>query len=352
MPGFLSRFERLLERASNTEVDLIKVNAEPVQWRGRNVRWNMVLADLRGADRWSGLTLDDFRSLCKTVLPTLTYILGAAIDECTRSPKTGTAAELVGELGEVRCEVIALQVAGLADYEEAALTWQLTLGDDHGVTLSWLQDLCAAMSQLRSGTRGSANLMSFVGPIADVSATVDRLLSAVQRRLAQGPIQAVIVERLRTRLQNWGRKQLLDEMLASKTPEAVLQDRVDQFIFDQGLFPITHCPAAHGEVDTFVGKVHSCFGEAKRNAALPLVLELKQVVRDTSRTSLLAAIEHATGQAQIYAQHLRSNPEWMDSQVFCVIAYAGPQRYALPSRQDVVLVYLGESVPSQGAKDL
>lgn len=177
----------------------------------------------------------------------------------------------------------------------------------------------------------------------------------VEARLHLGVVENHSLTRLRVHLERFGRKQLLADFDAevagggNRMFEARLQERVDGFLFAEGLFPITHAEASGGPIDTFVAENQHVFDEVLQEHQIPVLLELKVAVRDdTTKAKVRAKLDVALEQAEAYATHLRANPRWRDHRVTAMVAYDGPKRFRT-RRDGALLVYLGQAKPHEGA---
>lgn len=181
------------------------------------------------------------------------------------------------------------------------------------------------------------------------------IANLVEARLQLGVVENHSLTRLRVHLERFGRKQLLADFGAEEAGggkrlfEARLQERVDGFLFAEGLFPITHAEASGGPIDTFVAENEHVFDEVLQEHQIPVLLELKVAVRDdTTKAKVRAKLDVALEQAEAYASHLRANPRWRDHRVTALVAYDGPKRFRT-GRSGALLVYLGSAKPHEGA---
>ena len=198
-------------------------------------------------------------------------------------------------------------------------------------------------------------------PLPDTDAVVraplmrpqlDRFLSHVAARLRSGPVAHHALSRLKVWVEQFERAEIRSQMdKVLKKEEAVLQPAVDRFLFAEGYFPITHCEAAAGSLDTFLaGGAGGKFREASRGHHVPLLLELKQTL-DGTENALKAKVVEARDQAELYADHVRAELGWRDAETVAVVAYDRPERYYVPD-DNIVLIYLGETKPSETPKRL
>lgn len=181
---------------------------------------------------------------------------------------------------------------------------------------------------------------------------LDRFLSHIAARLRSGPLAHHALSRLKVWVEQFERAEIrtrMDEVL--KKEEAVLQPAVDRFLFAEGFFPITHCEAATGSLDTFLSSgAGGKFREASRGHHVPLLLELKQTL-DGSEADLQRKVREARDQAGLYADHVRAELGWRDAETVAVVAYDRAQRFYVPD-DSVVLLYLGKTKPSENPKRL
>jgi len=220
--------------------------------------------------------------------------------------------------------------------------------------LQWLEQVHERKVQLREGRPGPLPVPLDDplkrGPIARPLHSVARLVARARARLATGVHRQYAVRRLVTFLERFERGALRQRIASGERgPEAVVQHTVDQFLFLEGLFPITHCVAGAGNLDTVYERQEILLDEAERTRQGAVLLELKQCVKKPPTAEALAKkVAEAIEQAEHYRRHVAARPRWRDHEVYVIVVYAGDRRYRC-ERGDVELVYVGETPPSDGA---
>jgi hypothetical protein len=177
---------------------------------------------------------------------------------------------------------------------------------------------------------------------------LERLVSAVSAQLLAGVERAFAIDRLVVWLERFERHDLLKAMLEGPRAEHVLQRTVERYLYAEGLFPITEFSLGQGRPDALFEL------SPPEYAGMQCVLiELKQAVKkNVTAADVRDAVTQALAQLQQYSSSLHAPPEWGVHEFFCIVAYAGKDRYLLPSDSAVKLVYLGDTHPSAGAKPL
>lgn len=265
------------------------------------------------------------------------------------------------------------QVDSLSTRIKSALDL-ISLATDHWrrVGLEHYDHLAELHAALNSLTNGS---LVFPRPCPDpledlnlpeacreIRSRLEEVITFVVEQLSLGPIRRHALTRLRAYLERFGGAGLVKEIAVAcarkkrRTPEDALQTAIDKFLFAEGFFPITHAVAGPGRIDTFFEAHRYLFEDRAVEASLPILIELKQVLalsRNDSVTAakLRAAIDAARTQAKQYASYLAANARWDAQDVFAVVCYNGAVRYTQPE-DDVLLIYLGDALPSAGAKPL
>ncbi len=313
----------------------------PVEWHDETSDAGKVLAALRDSDgAWNEMRLTELRKLAKSVLP--------ALCECLKASEQALTADEVGraQLRELHARAHALSAAIHSGFDMASQVVQHANLSDHRNTLAAINELVSAVNKLRARDP-EIDLAAFecaAASLSDLLPRCERLVSAVRADLLEGPDRAYAIDRLTLQLERFERVSLLKNMLDAKRPEQILQEAVDRFLFGQGLYPITHASAGQGRLDTLIPE------EAWDMRCI--LLELKQVVRDTTARAVQRAVADALGQAEHYSSGLRSHARWALHDVYCIVAYAGPTRFSMGDDARVKLIYLGEAPPSAGTTPL
>lgn len=184
-----------------------------------------------------------------------------------------------------------------------------------------------------------------------------QLARTVHARISTESATFHALRRAKAYFEHFAAKELRAALEHEHRREDRIQERLDRFLFEEGVFPITHAEAASGKLDTFVSSEALPRVEAADAERIPpLLLELKQQVafgseKQPTDADLRAAVLHALGQAKSYADHVAANSRWKQPRVCAVVFYTGGQRY-YSTRDDVVLVYVGERRPSDGSIQL
>jgi hypothetical protein len=133
-------------------------------------------------------------------------------------------------------------------------------------------------------------------------------------------------------------------------------------LFTEGLFPITHCGASGGSVDT-LADLEPLADAAERRRIPAVLVELKQLLREGAATpkDIVKKAEEARDQVETYAQTLRALRSDAVLQQWAIVFYGGPKRYRREPRWDdeaargrahIELVYVGDARPSEGVHPL
>jgi hypothetical protein len=141
----------------------------------------------------------------------------------------------------------------------------------------------------------------------------------------------------------------LQTMLAAPTAErrreAILQDEMERFLFQEGYFTLTNLEASRGNIDMAV------VDRVEKAGVPPILVELKQVtdlhksVRAT-RAAVASAIETARGEVQRYRSSLASRPQWAGIMPFIVVVHTCVEDVAEFEGDDVILIDLSATTPS------
>jgi hypothetical protein len=232
--------------------------------------------------------------------------------------------------------------------DKADTVVRFAVASNHGNTCAALRSLVNAASGMRAGGKGLdvEAFDSVTKHIPDLLPRCERLVSAVRARLLEGPERAFVIERLIMKLQQF-QVGLLDNMRAAKRPEDVFQETVNNFIFVEGLYPITQFTVGRGRLDTMVEL------PAEDSGHRCILLELKQEVKKPTPQRLRTLVERARAQTEQYSSNLRASPRWGTHEVYFIIAYGGPKRFFVGDGDPRVrLVYLGSAPPSARATPL
>lgn len=318
-----------------------------VQWRDQTMTVGKVLAEIRDGCALSALTINDALSL-RDVLPGFCDHLTAQTQLSGDEPASVERRRVFAELHDRAVQVARV---GYARIHEAGLAQQFANASDHNVTLHELRRLVTVDTAIRTGGDSAklATLAEIANELEDLTVRSQRLVFAVCSRLLSSRQQIHVVARLRTWLERFKARELLERMTAdSANAERILQTAVDEFLFQSGLYPLTHFVAGAGHLDTFAELLADDRG--LREGSGSVLVELKQAVTRSSRADVRSAAIEGIVQARAYSAHVRSHPRWSDHQVFCLVVYAGPKRFHLDARTPAQLIYIGRSVPSAGSE--
>lgn len=191
-----------------------------------------------------------------------------------------------------------------------------------------------------------------------IHSTVKRVTSVVTSRLSTGPLLSLVLDRLVQHLERFSKLSVVERLRAWQgRPEDALQEIVDRFVFSDGLYPITHCKAGQGNIDTFLeDDVLPLLERGGARPSVTLLLELKQLLTkdcggsnertDVTDTILRNTITSALAQAEEYRKGMAAKAGWQDAEVHVVVVYSGKSRYAVATN-NVRLAYLGPTPPSK-----
>jgi hypothetical protein len=175
-------------------------------------------------------------------------------------------------------------------------------------------------------------------------------------------LPAVAISRMVAYFEHFDRGSLLQDAAEAPRPEDVVQRAVDRFLFTEGLFPITHCGASGGSVDT-LADLEPLVDAAERRRIPAVLVELKQLLQKGAATpnDIVKKAEEARDQVETYARTLRARPSRTVLEPWGIVFYGGPKRYrrdpqwdddATKGRANIELVYIGHARPSEGVHSL
>lgn len=335
----------------------VMITAEEIAWRGGIERLGTILKQLKDPNslKLSASDLSTLRTQLGNVSRVLDHLDTSGAPAVMFHTKSGRASI------ETACQVVdagLAQLAALNDFGARA---------DISVVRAELQEIHQALREYaQKGLRvplptDSALGRCLIRGYADrIAQEVARLAELVAERLEQAPARSHVFIRLCTYLEQFAGKEIVERIAAVRaaptgskrgTPEDVVQSIVDRFVFLTGLFPITHCQAGPGSIDTFVDeRANPLLSQAATGGQRPLLLELKQAVASGRKKATTAGevadkARNALDQAEQYSRHLKSNPLWADHEVYVVVVYDGKKRFKV-ARGDVRLVYVGDEPPS------
>lgn len=138
---------------------------------------------------------------------------------------------------------------------------------------------------------------------------------------------------------------MLEDPAAERRREALLQDEMERFLFQEGYFTLTNLEASRGNIDTAV------VDRIEKAGVPPILVELKQVTdlhgsARATRAAVASAIETARGEVQRYRGSLASRPQWAGIMPFIVVVHTCIEDLAELERDDVILIDLSASTPS------
>ncbi|WNG29261.1 hypothetical protein F0U62_38685 [Cystobacter fuscus] len=174
----------------------------------------------------------------------------------------------------------------------------------------------------------------------------------LEKLAAEAPV-AHVLRRMKVHFEHFAREETVEEVKGASRIEDKLQLKMDRFLFDNGVFPITHINVARGFADTLFSEVAPKIRVANENTIPPVLIELKQAMSFNIDVSIRdvdvrSKISEGRLQARTYADHIATNIKWSRPRVHVVVFYNGPQRYHVDA-DDILLVYLGERRPSEGS---
>jgi len=143
----------------------------------------------------------------------------------------------------------------------------------------------------------------------------------------------------------------LERPEARRKREAILHEKMDRFLFQDGYFPLTNVEASRGNIDTAIVE------KVERAGVPPILVELKQVTDihpdapRATRTLVQAAIETARTEVQAYRGFFASRPQWAGIQPFIVVVHTSRDLVKDLETDDVILIDLSDARPSTRRKE-
>lgn len=340
-----ARARGLLREIERDAAAVVRGRAElqqTVDWCGStNIRVGSILAELRDrAEAWAALGLEDLRKLYANVFPALAQCFFAALTELESGDASSSS-----RLSNFRDRLVAVNEGLMRALNEAETAMLFANASNHRNTCAVLRRLVSAADRLRApgATVDIEAFHSIATQLTELVPRCERLVSAVRARVLEGPDRAFAIERLTLKLQQF-ESGLLKNMLKAKRPEDILQVAVNNFIFAEGLYPITQFVVGRGRLDTMVEV------PAEASGIRCILIELKQAVKNPTRKRLQALVANARAQTEQYSSNLRASARWAAHEVYFIIAYAGPKRFLVDEGDPRVrLVYLGNAPPSARA---
>ena len=353
--------ERVLAEVARSEPAGAAIEKQRADLRQRECTWSdrrtvvmEVVHDLR-VGALAPTELRDIGTFCSPVLASLSGLANVVQNEFRAAAQDGQRADVFDDLAR---SLSCLQNEIASAYQDALSLVSFAHNDGHDRAFAVLQGLDRLESQLTEGDYElPLNETSPTRAVMQYLPNVERFVAALVAMLREVPIRSHVLARLHVFLERFDRERLLSETATDRgKAELLLQRAVDQFVFSEGLYPITHCEASGGKIDTFVGNRAELFADLAERHEPAVLIELKQVLDRPrpGRSAIRRAVEVGLHQAQIYSTEMRSNAAWIDHHVATVVAYTGPTRYRT-ARDGVYLVYLGAeefATPHKGAKPL
>lgn len=227
-------------------------------------------------------------------------------------------------------------------------------------SVAHLQAFDSWMTSLAAGQLAGADCRQIpdIGLLRECTWAIKQISSRVLHQLSAASGTFHALRRMKAYFEHFARAELIEHIRKGrKRREERIQEMLDRFLFNEGVFPITHCAASGGLLDTFIATEALPRLETAADNEIPaMLIELKQKVtidaeKQPSESAIKNAVKDALGQASTYADHLAANPRWSNPHIYAVVFYSGKQRYH-STRNDVVLVYLGDKTPKFGSKPL
>ncbi|WP_428264921.1 hypothetical protein [Haliangium sp.] len=241
------------------------------------------------------------------------------------------------------------------ELEQAQVVYDTASALAVNVHVKSLRERYAAISSLRHGDISGLYPHNKTTKTRELLPAISRIVSSVCSRLAVRPVQEALVQRLIVYLERFAAERIRDaigqkegEGRKGDFREDLIQRCCDEFLFNNGVFPVTHAVAggARSQLDTFVP---TGLRTAKESGMYPLLLELKQDVYISKKhpsRSLAKIEEEAIAQAAEYAKHMEAHPEWRDLKVFVLVVHNRVKRTTARNPAKVRYAYVGSTQPS------
>ena len=182
----------------------------------------------------------------------------------------------------------------------------------------------------------------------DAPAFVDMLIVQVK----EGVSRLYAVYRLRVLFENFMRERLCSELRDEEAREGnarreqVLQKHMDEFLFREGYFPLTHTQASNGFMDTLL------LDRATASRMPPLLIELKQAVNVTEPAKIKpgqveSVIKAARGEVACYLNQIVSRPAWQRTTPIIVVVHTCRGDLSQLDAGDAVLIVFSDKAPSE-----
>jgi hypothetical protein len=248
--------------------------------------------------------------------------VAALLDEVALFETTGTTAKQLCEAEEV-----------MKRLSVARLTRRLA-----GFLSGWEQRLSKGRAVVQLTPDGLQH---------DLPVLIDQIIVKVQ----EGVAARYAIFRVRVLFEHFLRRRVREEIKAAEGAsrrtqrEAILQGHMDEFLFREGYFPLTHSAASGGYTDTVI------LERARASGLPPLIVELKQAVNirrpaKVTRAQVAAAIAGAQGEVARYRGHLATYPEWRDLVPVIVVIHSCREDLSDLNGDGVVVIDLSDRVPS------
>jgi hypothetical protein len=182
----------------------------------------------------------------------------------------------------------------------------------------------------------------------DLPFIIEMLIAQIQ----EGVARRYAVYRLRVLFEHFlreflrlelGREETENEMKPQR--ERILQRHMDEFLFREGYFPLTHSEASAGYTDTVL------LDSVESKRIPPLLIELKQAVSITKpasvrATDVAAAVASARGEVRRYNGHFASRLQWRDITPMIVVVHSCRTDVSSLDAPDVVTIDISDRTPS------
>ena len=252
--------------------------------------------------------------------------VGALFEEVEQLERTGTVAKQVRDADEIL----------------KRSSTQRVVQELSGFVNSFESTLARGMSEVAVNPDNFRDDLPFV-----IELLIAQLHDGVARRYAVHRLRVLFEHFLRDTLRSELHK---EEKEAKPQRERILQRHMDEFLFREGYFPLTHSEASAGYTDTVL------LDNAESTRIPPLLIELKQVVSisnpaDVHPAKIRTAIGKARGEVQRYRGHLASRTPWRNIAPIILVVHSCRTDVATLEAPDVVLIDISDRTPSgkQGA---
>lgn len=330
--GHVERLASILGAMSGTAKQALFANSHVSS--GRQPREFRDLLRKIGEDNTTKLELADLEKFRTNVLPAL------------RESLTPFAADDPA-VSELFCEVERIQISGAAAKQVRDVEEILKRLSTRRVSCRLFQFVETFESALTHGHSSMADDSDNL--CHDLPFIIEMLISRIQ----EGVARRYAIYRLRVLFENFLREPLRSKLRREETKtkpqrERILQRHMDEFLFRDGYFPLTHIEASAGYADTFIDKLDNI----ETTRLPPLLIELKQVVSIAtpshfSQAHVAAAISSARSEIKRYSGHLESRPQWRNITPMIVVVHSCRADVSSLNAPDVVTIDISDRTPSR-----